>query len=375
MNHTATYSPEDNKIRIYPAYRLDREDYDKLNTEGFNWAPKQELFVAPAWTPSREDIALEFCGEIEDEDKSLVDRAEERASRFEELSEKRKEDSENASASAHSISERFAGGQPIHVGHHSEKGAKKDRERVHNAMAKSVKAWEQTIYWQARATAAIRHAKYKELPAVRARRIKGLVADQKKQELTIKEAISAIEQWSNCSNDKEASSIADYCHIHRCFPLDKYPRDHSTYEGLMSLWQALDKLIINYEQAKEIAIPSYKKTLEYATRWENHLANRLVYERAMLQETGGTITDQKKPEIGGAVRHFGKQWAYIQKVNKVSLNIIENTDPWGTRGKDYKRIIQLTEIKEVMSASEVVEAKNKDLIVEIGVRGFLFKNI
>jgi hypothetical protein len=375
MNHTATYSPEDNKIRIYPAQRLNKDDFYKLKAEGFHWAPKQELFVAPAWTPSREDIAIEFCGEIEDEDKSLVDRAGERASRFEELSQKRKKDSENASESAHSISERFAGGQPTLVGHHSEKGARKDRERVHNAMAKSVKTWEQAIYWKARATAAIRHAKYKELPAVRARRIKGLVADQKKQERTIEAAISAIEQWSSCSNDKEASSIANYCHIHRCFPLDKYPRDHSTYEGQMSLWQALDKLIINYEQAKEIAIPSYKKTLEYATRWENHLANRLVYERAMLQATGGTITDQKKPEVGGAVRYCGKQWAYIQKVNKVSLNIIANTDPLGSRGKDYNCIIQLTKIKEVMSASEVAEAKNKDLIVEIGVRGFLLKNI
>ena len=75
FDHDATYSPEDNKLRLYPAYRLDKEDYNLLRSKGFKWAPKQELFVAPMWTPYREDILLEMCGEIGDEDTSLVDRA------------------------------------------------------------------------------------------------------------------------------------------------------------------------------------------------------------------------------------------------------------------------------------------------------------
>jgi hypothetical protein len=44
---------------------------------GFIYAPKQELFVAPMWTPEREDILIELCAEIDDEDTSLVERAEE----------------------------------------------------------------------------------------------------------------------------------------------------------------------------------------------------------------------------------------------------------------------------------------------------------
>ncbi len=48
-------------------------------------------------------------------------------------------------------------------------------------MRKAVKLWETSKYWTDRAAGAIRHAKYKELPAVRARRIKGLEADQRKQ--------------------------------------------------------------------------------------------------------------------------------------------------------------------------------------------------
>jgi len=73
--HSATYSPEDNKLRLYPAYRLDAEDYAKVKAAGFKWAPKQELFVAPKWTPQREDLLLEMCGEIGDEDYSPEERA------------------------------------------------------------------------------------------------------------------------------------------------------------------------------------------------------------------------------------------------------------------------------------------------------------
>ena len=35
------------------------------------------------WTPEREDLLLELCGEIEDEDTTLIERAEARAERFE----------------------------------------------------------------------------------------------------------------------------------------------------------------------------------------------------------------------------------------------------------------------------------------------------
>ncbi len=38
--------------------------------------PKQELFVALAWTPGREDVLLLTAGEIEDEDSTLAERQE-----------------------------------------------------------------------------------------------------------------------------------------------------------------------------------------------------------------------------------------------------------------------------------------------------------
>jgi hypothetical protein len=44
MTYTATYSPEDNKLRLYNSTRLDREIYARVRGAGFIYAPKQELF-------------------------------------------------------------------------------------------------------------------------------------------------------------------------------------------------------------------------------------------------------------------------------------------------------------------------------------------
>lgn len=74
QSYRATYSPDDNKLRLYAALRLDDETYQKIHAVGFRWAPKQELFVAPAWTPSREDVLLSLAGDIEDDDNTLFDR-------------------------------------------------------------------------------------------------------------------------------------------------------------------------------------------------------------------------------------------------------------------------------------------------------------
>ncbi len=95
MDPSATYSPEDDKIRITPYSRLDAEEYAKVKSAGYRWAPMQKLFYA-VWSPTAEDVAIEMCGEIEDEDKSLVERAEERAERFEDYSDHRKADAERA---------------------------------------------------------------------------------------------------------------------------------------------------------------------------------------------------------------------------------------------------------------------------------------
>lgn len=381
----ATYSPEDNKLRLYATSRLDPDTYARVRAAGFIWAPKQELFVAPMWTPQREDLLLELCGEIGDEDTSLVERSEERAERFQDYKHARAEDAERANEAVDQVAKRFEGGQPILVGHHSEKRARKDAERIENGMRKAVKLWETSQYWQHRAAGAIRAAKYKERPDVRGRRIKGLEADLRKQEKTKKDAQKLLHFWEGihddnvlkhkdgtpCTLQEKALFISNYDHISRCFPLSDYPREKpaSQYEGQMSLWSALDNGVIASDQAREIAIPSHRSTISWCDRWIRHIQNRLTYERAMLHEAGGTVTDRKGPEKGGACRcwcspgtHSGMRgWSYIQKVNKVSVTVLDN---WGNGGRNFTRTIPFHDLKEVMTAEEVREKREALQLIE-----------
>jgi hypothetical protein len=115
---TATYSPEDNKLRLYPgSLRLDDDTYQRVCAAGFKWAGSQQLFVAQMWTPTREDLLLELCGELGDEDTTLVDRAETRADRFSDYSDKRMQESEAARAGAKRIADGIPFGQGLPQSH------------------------------------------------------------------------------------------------------------------------------------------------------------------------------------------------------------------------------------------------------------------
>ncbi|KKL22828.1 hypothetical protein LCGC14_2431470, partial [marine sediment metagenome] len=196
MNMDATYSPEDNKLRLYAATRLDPELYERVKAAGYRWAPKQELFVAPRWTPEAEDLALELASEIGDEGTSLADRAEERAERFDGYSEKRGNEAEQARESVASIADNIPLGQPILVGHHSEKRARRDAQKIENGMRKAVNLWKTSKYWTARAAGVQRHADYKALPNVRRRRIKTLEAERRKYQRNVDADAKPLALWA-----------------------------------------------------------------------------------------------------------------------------------------------------------------------------------
>jgi protein-L-isoaspartate O-methyltransferase len=383
-DHRATYSPEDNKLRLYPAYRLDKEDYTRVRAQGFIWAPKQELFVAPMWTPSREDFLIEMCGDIEDEDKSLVERSEERADRFTDYSAARADDAAAAHKAVSAIADNIPLGQPILVGHHSEKHARKDAEKIRNGMRKAIKMWDQSQYWKDRAHGSIRLAKYKERPDVRARRIKGLEADQRKSQKRTDECTRELAAWQAIAmiqdpaeQYKAALSKANHGgqYISFKFTLEKYPRGPectSNYEGDQGIWGALDSKIIDGAKAAELLIPVYQRSIASAARWLQHYQNRLDYERTMLDDSGGTVTDRKGPEVGGAIRCWqspghGAGWSYIDKVNKVSVSI---RGSWG-EGRTYKTTMPLDKIKATMTAAEVSQARIDGKLKEVeGNYGF-----
>jgi phospholipid N-methyltransferase len=287
---SASYDPGDNKIRIRSTSRFAKEDFERLKKAGFKWAPRQELFVAPMWTPEREDLAVEMAGELEDEDTSLVDRAEERAERFGEYSEHRADDAEAAHRHVESITNGIPLGQTILVGHHSERHARKDAERIENGMRKAVRMWETAKYWERRAAGALRHAKYKELPAVRMRRIKTLEADVRRQERTKDKAQKFLTMWTRTDVEltlERAVGIANYDWV-------SVQEEGKSYTS--TLWSMLTDGKMSVEAAREKAKSVHERAIALCDRWLAHLGNRLAYERAMLGEVPQAVSKPKKLE-------------------------------------------------------------------------------
>ncbi len=377
MTMTATYSPDDNKLRLYPVARLDSETYDRVKAAGLRWAPMQKLFFAPTWSPRAEDLMIELCGEIGDEDTTLTDRAEERADRFEGYSENRMADAERARKAVDAIAEHIPFGQPVLLGHHSEKHARRDKEKIDAGMRKAVKMWETSTYWTERAAGAIRHAKYKELPAVRHRRIKTIESDKRKVEKEFAKAERELKAWQIVAGitdpDKQrAAGLAvanggGYWSM--SFPLADYPRDPpaSQYEGPMGVWSAIDGNVITAAQAAAIAIPGLERSLPRKARWIAHYENRLAYERAMLAEQIGSevsanpLADRFAFAVGGqVVAGRSAEWVTVLKVNKGvngSVSSLATTTPEGSRSKRAHWRVESVHDYRAPSAENVAAAK------------------
>ena len=234
-------------------------------------------------------------------------------------------------------------------------------------MRKAVKLWNTSQYWKDRAAGAIQHAKYKELPAVRARRIKTIEADKRKHERNKAEAQKWLRMWTSPNLTLEqARAVANDSHMPAC-----------RTEGREFSWHAWDVLrpdeeryagcpAWTVEQCQEKARKYYPRLIEWAERWIAHLENRLAYERAMLAEAGGIATDKVKPEKGGACKCWaspghGRGWSIIQKVNRVSVTVLDN---WGNGGRNFTRTIPFDKLRDVMSKAQVESKRAAGLLTE-----------
>lgn len=272
---TATYSVDDNKLRLYPTGRLDTATFERVKALGFRWAPKQELFVAPKWTPARVDMLVELCGSIDDEDTTLVERTEERADRFGTYAENRQRDSEAAHAGVRAITDGIPFGQPILVGHHSEKRARRDVERIHAGMDRSVKMARTAAYWTSRAAGALRSAKYKQTPAVRARRIKRIESERR----------GVVRTYTPADNPPVVI-LQDRWHCVTCGA--GFCREHPE-APVPHVWTKARRW------TPEADLPGLESS---GKRWLDHYDGRLTYERAMLAAAGGMalLENPKRPK-------------------------------------------------------------------------------
>lgn len=288
---TATYSPEDNKIRLYPSQRLDAETFQRVKDAGFVWAPKQELFVAPKWSCKREDLAIELAGEIEPEETTVAERAQIKAERLDAIAEKRAIQAGVFMRAAQEISERFSGGQPILIGHHSERKARKDKERMESATRNAQKAHDAIGYWQYRATGVERHANYKNDPRTRARRIKTLLSELRDLQRRLNEAHKALALWEKVTDDAQITHILG----------------NFSFAAPYGLWSDITTGKIMPQVAREKAIASAKRLIEsnHISRWIGHTLNRLSYERELLGPVARFIGEITPTVLQMFVREHG----------------------------------------------------------------------
>ncbi|GAA2470934.1 DUF3560 domain-containing protein [Streptomyces mauvecolor] len=120
-----------------------------------------------------------------------VERAEDRAERFGQYADNAAARSESAWKRGHQIADGIPLGQPILVGHHSERRARRDQERIDNATRTSIGERDRAAHWAGREKAAAGYAAFRKNPARTLRRIQTLKAD-----------LRAVEKWQRGESAK-----------------------------------------------------------------------------------------------------------------------------------------------------------------------------
>ena len=330
---SATYSPEDNKLRLYVG-RVPRADFERLRSMGWTSTPKQSCDFVAHWTPERRDLCIEWCGSIEDEDQSPAERAADRAERFGDYRDKRTDE-------ATGQADRYDAGPSAH-GFQNYARAVRAADRHDRIAGRACDAWGKAEYWQRRTAGVISHALHVSTPAVRMGRIKELEAEIRKCEKTRDEYENKRQLWQTIAAQTDAekqnrgalalagamSSWVDYQH----------PRQATIKE---SLWSLLTSDRTNGDpitggEAAAFYLAEHPEIVGEGD-WLTHYRLRLAYETQMIEAQGGRAAFVEMVAGGFIGKH------QIQKVNKstatgrtVSVNVFAPTRAnYDRKGKPY----------------------------------------
>ncbi len=300
--HTATYNLHDDRLKLFldQGDRIPREEFLALKKLGLAWWRGSKC-LSGVWTPEREDAILGYVDEIEfivDDDCGLAYRLE-RFGRY----------ADNAEARAQAEQQRLDDlldpippGQPILIGHHSERHARRVQKLADAAMRRKIWEEDKADYWAERQKAAERHATYKERPDVIFRRIEKFEAD--------------LRRWQHQMSDEERAKWV-------------------LWGNDMSGWDA---------------------HVARCQRWIDHLEMVLDYQRELYRRSGGVPVDRGEVvlEVGGAIKNrYPAYWVPIIRVNPKSVTVLD-TYRWEERPMThaFTRTVKKAEIRQALSAEE-----------------------
>lgn len=349
---TVTYSPEDNKLRLYVG-RVPRDEYEALRKSGWTSTPKQDCDFVATWTPAREDQAREYLDEgedIGDEDYSPEERAADRAERFEGYREKRTDEATGAA-------DTFTAG-PQAFGHQNARRAERQARRHDRHRTYATSQWTKAEYWQQRTAGVISHALHKASASVRRGRILTLEAEQRKHEKSRTEHAERYAAWLKVLDmdgadepipmetapttpaGLSAYTLANY----GCYGNYTHPRKERPAASLYTLLTLSEDPITPREAARLFidhnTDPS--RTDTYSYRWMQHYALRLQYENAMLENEGGKAAEVEMIP-GGFLRHVRRHGDgiareyQIHKINRSpATKRITSVEVWDDQRYTYK---------------------------------------
>lgn len=318
---SATYCPEDNKLRLYVG-RVPRDEFLKLRAEGWTTLHKQREAgggdFAAVWTPERRDTALAYAGVIEDEDMGPAERAADRAERFAIYREKRTNE-----ATGHA--DRYDEGPSAH-GFQSQARAERAAARHDRLAARACDAWSKAEYWTHRTAGVIAHALHVSTPAVRMGRIKEIEAEQRKTAATIEDLRKRFRVWSDiaamtdaAAQTERATRFAGSVPGWVEYPHPVTGERSSLYSHLVANLHPItgaQAAALYLSQHTDPDSPEFQTTR--LADWANHYALRLAYENQMLEAQGGRAAFVEMIP-GGWIRggrHLTSQERQILKVNK-----------------------------------------------------------
>ena len=232
--------------------------------------------AAEALRAAGHDVDVQIDDQPRDREQVLADQADRLDDRREALTRKagRIQGEANAAYSrADQISQRFEGGQPLIMGHHSTRRALRDREKMHDAMSRSVALQKEADTTAARADAVGNAAAHSERPSVTRRRI-----ETTESELRV--IARNLKGWTQRFLNNAGAVYA----------IDEHQPASGKYREQLLARQAL-------------------------------LEERLRYDRAQLAKAeadGFVVWGPDNVHKGDLVKYWGG-WKPVEKVNKVTV--------------------------------------------------------
>jgi hypothetical protein len=167
------------------------------------------------WSDPSEDVARlgdQDRQSFAERQESMRERAADRAERLSERSGKHARAADVAAAEAHRIMDGIPLGQPILVGHHSERRARRDQERIHSKTRQSIDEASYSAHLASRAAFNERKAEGVHTAGFCQRRIKEATADLHKVERYLerpdREPVNDDDKWNVCTGEWRADLVA-----------------------------------------------------------------------------------------------------------------------------------------------------------------------